>query len=107
VAVESSDAVGRAARIVGLQSRYREAAATMATVNSLALVELLFEHPVVTTRLVEEHLPVSRPTALRLLRGLEARGVLTEGEVGASGQRRYVARELMAAVADEVRGGEH
>jgi len=101
VDVEARDAVGRAARIVELQSRYREAAATTATANSLALVDLLFEHPVVTTRLVEDRIGVSRPTALRLLRGLERRGVLSEGEVGVRGQRRYVARELMAVVADE------
>lgn len=106
VDVEARDAVRRAARILELQTRYRDAAATMATANSLALVELLFEHPVVTTRLVEDRLGVSRPTALRLLRGLEGRGVLTEGEVGVRGQRRYVARELMAAVADEREGGE-
>ncbi len=106
VDVEARDAVARAARIVGLQARYREAAAKMATANSLALVDLLFEHPVVTTRVVEERLRVSRPTALRLLRGLEGRGVLTEAEVGARGQRRYVARDLMAAVSDERdRGG--
>lgn len=106
VDVEARDAVRRAARILELQTRYRDAAATMATANSLALVELLFEHPIVTTRLVEDRLGVSRPTALRLLRGLEGRGVLTEGEVGVRGQRRYVARELMAAVADEREGGE-
>jgi hypothetical protein len=44
---------------------------------------------------------VSRPTALRLLRQLEERGVLTEGDAGLRGQRRYVARELMATVTDE------
>jgi Fic family protein len=101
VDVEARDAVGRAGRIVELQAQYREAAATMATANSLALVDLIFEHPVMTTRLVEERLGVSRPTALRLLRGLEERGVLSEGKVGVRGQRRYVARELMAAVTDE------
>ncbi|MGI8411151.1 MAG: Fic family protein [Solirubrobacteraceae bacterium] len=101
VDVEARDAVGRAAQIVELQALYRDAAATMGTANSLALVDLIFEHPVVTTRLVEERLGVSRPTALRLLRGLEARGVLAEGVVGVRGQRRYVARELMVVVTGE------
>ena len=78
----------------------------MATANSLALVELLVEHPVATTRLVDERLGISRPTALRLLRGLEGRGVLTEGQAGVRGQRRYVARELMTAVADDGERGE-
>ncbi|MGI8430546.1 MAG: Fic family protein [Solirubrobacteraceae bacterium] len=101
VDVEACDAVGRAERIIELQTRYRGLAGTMATTNAPALVDLIFEHPVVTTRLVEERLGVSRPTALRLLGGCEARGVLAEGAVGARGQRRYVARELMAAVTDE------
>jgi len=101
VDVEARDAVGRAGRIIMLQTRYREAAATMGTANALALVDLIFEHPVVTTRLVETRLGVSRPTALRLLRGLEARGVLREGEIGIRGQRRYAARELVAVMADE------
>jgi len=104
VDVEARDAVGRAERIVELQARYREAANKMGTANALALIDLLFEHPVVTTRLVEERLGVSRPTALRLLRGLDGRGVLAEGTAGIRGQRRYVARELMAAVTDEREG---
>jgi DNA-binding Lrp family transcriptional regulator len=53
---------------------------------------------------VEERLGVSRPTAVRLVRQLEARGVLREGRSGIRGQRRYVARELMAAVTDETAG---
>jgi len=44
---------------------------------------------------------VSRPTAVRLLRQLEARGVLSDGRSGLRGQRRYVARELMATVTDD------
>jgi DNA-binding Lrp family transcriptional regulator len=73
----------------------------MGTPNGLAAVDLICENPLATTRLVEERLGVSRPTALRLLRQLEERGVLTERDAGLRGQRRYVARELMAAVADE------
>jgi Fic family protein len=101
VDVEARDAVGRAERIVELQQRYRHAVAGMATANGLALVDLVCENPLVTTRLVEERLGVSRPTALRLLRAMEQRGVLRQARVGARGQRRYVAHELMAAVTDD------
>ena len=38
---------------------------------------------------------------MRPLRQLEELGVLEEAETGARGQRRYVARELMATVAGE------
>jgi hypothetical protein len=43
----------------------------MGTANGLALVDLICANPLVTTRLVDERLRVSRPTVLRLLRGLE------------------------------------
>ena len=104
VDTQASDAVSRAERIVELRERYRQAAATMGTTNGLALVDLVCENPLVTTRLVEERLGVSRPTAVRLLRQLEERGVLSEGRSGIRGQRRYVARALMAAVTEEGAG---
>lgn len=101
VTVEARDAVSRAQQIIELEQRYRQAAADMGTANGLALVDLICVNPLVTTRLVEDRLGVSRPTALRLLRRLEQRGVLTEAEVGVRGQRRYAARELMAVFVDE------
>ncbi len=101
VETQASDAVWRAERIIELRERYRGMAATMGTANGLALVDLVCENPLVTTRLVEERLGVSRPTAVRLLRQLEQRGVLSEGRSGLRGQRRYVAPELMEAVTDE------
>ena len=104
VETQASDAVSRAERIIELRERYRGMAATMGTANGVALVDLVCESPLVTTRLVEERLGVSRPTAVRLLRQLEARGVLSEGRSGLRGQRRYVARELMEAVTDEWKG---
>ena len=101
VKIEARDAVLRSQRIIDLQRQYRQAASTMGTANGVALVDLICTNPLVTTRLVEERLGVSRPTALRLLRGLELRGVLSEAEAGARGQRRYAARELMAVLVDE------
>jgi Fic family protein len=104
VETQASDAVSRAERIIELRERYRRATATVGTPNALALVELICENPVVTTKSIEGRLSVSRPTALRLLRSMEEQGVLSEGEEGARGQRRYVAREMMAAVAGDASG---
>lgn len=101
VQTQAADAVSRARRIVELRERYRLAAADVGTPNALALVELICESPLVNTRIVEGYLNVSRPTALRLLKKMEEKGVLTEDESGARGQRRYVAREMMDAVAGE------
>jgi len=98
VETQAADAVQRAERIVDLREHYRVAASSLGTPNALGLVDLICKNPVVTTRSIEDHLGVTRPTALRLLRRMEEQGVLTEEEAGVRGQRRYVARELMDAM---------
>jgi Fic family protein len=95
---QAADAVDRAERIIDLRERYRGAASSLGTPNALALVDLICENPVVTTRAIESRLGVSRPTALRLLRRMEERGVLIQDDPGARGQRRYIARELMDVI---------
>ena len=102
VRTQATDAVVRAQRIVELRERYRVAAAAIASSSAMALVDLVCETPIVSSRTVEAGLGVSRPTALRLLRQLEVVGVLEEGSAGPRGQRRYLARELMAVVTEEV-----
>ena len=100
---QSIDAVARAERIIGLRERYRDTAAGLGSVNAMQLVDLVCENPIVTSRLVEARLGVTRPTALRLLRQLEAAGTLEEARPGPRGQRRYLARDLMDVVtADSV-----
>lgn len=98
VTTQATDAVERAQRIVDLRERYREAAGAIGTANALAMVDVICENPVVTTRSIEDRLGVTRPTALRLLRGMAAQGVLSPAKAGPRGQRRYVARELMGVV---------
>jgi Fic family protein len=98
---QAADAVARAQRIVELRERYRRAASAINSSNATALVDLVCETPIVSSRTVERRLGVTRPTALKLLRQLEQVGVLEEGNPGQRGQRRYLAHELMAAVADE------
>ena len=98
VETQADDAVQRAQRIIALRESYLQKAATMGTPNAVALVDLICENPVVTTRSIEDRLNVTRPTALRLLRRMEGQGVLTETDSGARGQRRYVAWAMMEAV---------
>jgi Fic family protein len=98
---QAADAVARAQRLVELRERYRSAASAIASSNAMALVDLVCETPIVFSRAVETRLGVTRPTALKLLRRLEGVGVLEEGTPGPRGQRRYLARELMAVVAEE------
>jgi Fic family protein len=101
VQTQAADAVRRAQLIIELREHYRQVAATMGTPNAMALVDLVCENPVVTTRSLEDRLAVSRPTALRLLRRMEEHGVLSEAEKGRRGQRRYIARAMMDAIAAE------
>jgi Fic family protein len=98
VETQADDAVQRAEGIIALRASYLQEAAKLGTSNALALVDLICENPVVTTRSIEDRLDVSRPTALRLLRRMEEQGVLSETDAGARGQRRYVARAMMEAV---------
>lgn len=102
VKTQATDAVARAQRIVELRERYRSAASAIPSSNGMALIDLVCEHPIVSSRAAEDRLGVTRPTALKLLRQLEAVGVLAEVDhPGPRGQRRYVATELVAAVTEE------
>ncbi len=101
VQTQAADAVVRAERLVALRERYRGAAGAIQSSRAMALVDLVCERPIASARLVEDHLGVTRPTALKLLRQLEAVGVLSATESGPRGQRRYVARELVAALGEE------
>jgi len=98
---ESIDAVARAERLIEVRERYRATATGLGSVNALLVVDLMCENPIVTTRLVEARLGVSRPTALRLLRQLETAGALDEAAQGPRGQHRYVARELLDVMTAE------
>lgn len=101
VKTEAADAVTRAKRIVQLRERYRAAATAIPSSNGMALVDVVCEYLLVSSRTVEDRLGVTRPTALKLLRQLEAVGVLAEANQGPRGQRRYVATEMVAAVTEE------
>lgn len=101
VKTQAADAVVRAQGMVALRERYRAAATAIPSSNGMALVDLVCEQPIVSSRAVEARLGVTRPTALKLLRQLEAVGVLSAADHGPRGQRRYVATELVAAVTEE------
>ena len=101
VKTQAEDAFNRSERIIELREHYRQTAASIGTANAAALVDLICETPIVTTRSIERSLGISRPTALRLLRRMEAEGVLSEARPGARGQRRYIAGEMLDAVAND------
>lgn len=99
--------MSRAQRIVELREHYRAIAAELPSSKSAVLVDLVCELAVVSSRVVEERLDVTRPTALKLLRQLEAIGVLSKTRPGPRGRLRYAAHDLIALLADESDAGDN
>jgi Fic family protein len=90
---QSTDAVRRAERLVDLREAYRQRVlATARSGRVIELVDLAFELPVLTARVVEERLDVSRPTALAVLARAADLEILTEQPAGPRGQRRWIAQ---------------
>jgi Fic family protein len=101
VEMQANDAVVRAERLVDLRERYRALVMESTRSQAVALVDVLFAHPILTARIVEQNVDVRRPTALRMLNQLAELGILDEMVPGQRRQRRFVAREVLAALDEE------
>jgi Fic family protein len=101
VRIQATDAVARAERLTDLREQYRTTvqAATRGVANQVA--ELALEQPVLTSRVVETRLDVSRPAALKALRQLADLGILIEAAGGPRGQFRWRAHDVLAVLTDE------
>lgn len=96
VAHSATDGVRRALLLVELRDGYRHRLPAQAILHTL--IDLAFENPVLTGRLVEHRLGVTRPTALRLLTVLAQHGVLNERAAGPRAQRRCDAPDIMSVL---------
>lgn len=77
VLTQAQEATDMADRLLALHSQYREELqAKHVTANALALIDALFENPLVYTRRVESLLGVSAPTARATIKTLEEHGIL-------------------------------
>lgn len=101
VAVQSTDAVVRAERLTDLKERYRllVRAATRGAANRL--VDLAFEHPVLTANIVERRLAITRPAALAALRQLAELEILRAGPPGPRRQLRWRAQAILDVLTEE------
>lgn len=100
VAVQANDAVARAERLLGLQSRYREGLAKDRS-RASEVVNLLFDNPYVTTRRVMEALGVTNAGANNLIRRLEDKDWLRRDRVsGRGGRITWVAPAIMDILTD-------
>jgi len=85
VAEVANEATETARRILQLREEHRHfVSEEIGTTNALRLLELLYERPIVTARVVRNDLQVSAPTANSLVNEFARVGVLTE----TTGQRR-------------------
>lgn len=100
VELQANDAVTRAERLVDLREDHRARAMESTRSQAVALVDVLFAHPILTARIVEDNLGVKRPTALRMLTQLAQIGLLEEMPPGPRNQRRFVAQEIMKILTD-------
>jgi cell filamentation protein, protein adenylyltransferase len=79
ISTQAQEAADLADRLLALHNRYREELqAKHVTANVLALIDALFENPLVYTKRAETVLGVSAPTARATIKALEDHGVLRE-----------------------------
>ncbi|GIU84951.1 MAG: hypothetical protein KatS3mg008_1726 [Acidimicrobiales bacterium] len=95
VRAQADDAVLRAEKLLDLRESYRARVQKATRSAAQGLVDLLFEHPVLSARDVERRIGVTRPAALAALRRLEAEGFLSPAAPGARGQLRWRAHEVL------------
>ena len=100
VRTQAGDAVNRAERLLDLREDYRGRvqAATRGAANQL--VELIFLQPIVTSRLVEDRLGISRVSALGAMRALIDLNILTAVAEGPRGQMRCRAMEVLGILSE-------
>ena len=102
VETQANDAVSRAERLVDLREKYRNRVMKATRSQAVALVDSLISNPIINANRVERMLRVQRSTGLRLLDLLKELGILTEIDPGPRRLRRFVAREVMTALEEEI-----
>lgn len=101
VEVQAGDAITRSERLMDLREHYRQAVRTDTRGAPNALVDLVFQRPFLNARIVEDHLNITRPSALRALRQLQELNVLDPAPDGPRGQLRWRATEVLEILTDE------
>lgn len=101
VTEQAADALVRAERLTDLREQYRVAVRNATRGVANGVVELAIERPILTARIVEERLAVSRPSAISALRVLADLDILVEVAGGPRGELRWRAHEVLAILTDE------
>jgi Fic family protein len=102
VRVQANEAILLADRLQDLHSVYRDRLQNArATVNALRLVDDLFVTPLITTRVAQQRLGVSHPTARSAIRALEEAGILVELDPNRRWGKVFSAQEIYQAISGE------
>jgi ribosomal protein S25 len=102
VRVQAGEAILLADRLQDLHSVYRDRLRkARATVNALRLVDDLFVTPLITTRVAQQRLGVSHPTARSAIRALEEAGILVELDPNRRWGKVFSAQEIYSAISGE------
>ena len=97
VAEEATDAVSRAEALVDLRESYRQRLAGDRS-RAGAVIDLVFQNPVLTTSRIARALDTSLQSALNLVRRLEAEDVVTEAQGIPGRSKRWVSTEVLMAI---------
>jgi Fic family protein len=101
IEVQAKDAVRRAERLADLREEYRAKMARISRSRVGEVVEILFEIPIVTARLVADRLKMSVPGAKNLLELLQEQGILEEAPpIRPQRARRWIANDILQAIID-------
>lgn len=97
VAVQATDAVERAERLVDLREKYR-AQLSRTRSNAYQVIDLMLKNPILTARYIAQELHVTSQTGLNLLRQLESLGMLRQASDAPGQPLRWTADEVQRIV---------
>jgi Fic family protein len=97
VAVQATDAVERAERLVDLREKYR-AQLSRTRSNAHQVIDLMLKNPILTARYIAQELHVTPQTGLNLLRQLESLGMLRQVSDAPGPTLRWTADEVQRMV---------
>lgn len=97
VAVQATDAVERAERLVDLQEKYR-AQLSRTRSNAHQVIDLMLKNPILTARYLAQELRLTTQTGLNLLRQLESVGMLRQISDAPGLPLRWVSDEVQRIV---------
>jgi len=100
VETQARDSVSRAERLMDLRERYRATLAQRSRSRAVEVVEILFQLPIVTARLVADRLGMSVQGAKNLLGAFEGENVVRSVPAGSFRAKRWVAEEVLGVIAD-------